>query len=593
MRNLGPVLADSWRLFKPYFFRSEERRFALIMLAGLFVLAVVQTELGVVMTFWSNLIFDTFQRKDLPTFLALFLTWQRLPSGWIMPGLPILVALLIAAACLNIFVTQYLQIRWRNWMTGNFLRRWLADRAYYRISIASEAEGIATDNPDQRVSDDLAAFCGAGANTRPGQDTLSFALGFVTNVVSLLSYVVLLWFLSRNVAFFGRHIPGALVWVALFFSVGSTVLTYAVGRQLIPLRFFQQRYEADFRFGLVRARENTEGIALNGGEAEEESGLLERFGAIRRNFIGLLRRVLILNLTTISYGQVAGVLPYVLIAPVFFSGKATLGTMIQIQQAFGQVQGALSWFADNFPDLASWRATVGRLATFDRAIEAARRSQQKNVVRQQAGGTGFRLDDLSLSLPNGLALASGLSVAFERGVDTLISGRSGVGKSTLFRVLAGIWPFSSGRVEEPSGSRLFLPQRPYIPLGTLRHAVCYPLAADKLPAGTAEAALVDADLGHLLALIDRPDENWALRLSGGEQQRLAIARALVVKPDWLFLDEATASLDPETEGRMYAVLKRRLPGTTIVSIAHNPGVAAFHKRQLVLDGAAGSLVAAE
>ena len=225
MRNLGPVLADSWRLFKPYFFRSEERRFALIMLAGLFVLAVVQTELGVVMTFWSNLIFDTFQRKDLPTFLALFLTWQRLPSGWIMPGLPILVALLIAAACLNIFVTQYLQIRWRNWMTGNFLRRWLADRAYYRISIASEAEGIATDNPDQRVSDDLAAFCGAGANTRPGQDTLSFALGFVTNVVSLLSYVVLLWFLSRNVAFFGRHIPGALVWVALFFSVGSTVLT--------------------------------------------------------------------------------------------------------------------------------------------------------------------------------------------------------------------------------------------------------------------------------------------------------------------------------------------------------------------------------
>ena len=593
MRNLGPVLADSWRLFKPYFFRSEEKRFALTMLIGLFALAVVQTELGVVMTFWSNLLFDTFQRKDLPTFLHLMLTWQRLPSGWIMPGLPILVAGLIAGACLNIFVTQYLQIRWRNWMTGNFLRRWLSDRAYYRISIASEAEGIATDNPDQRISDDLAAFCGAGANTRPGQDTLSFALGFVTNVVSLLSYVVLLWFLSRHVAFFGLHVPGALVWVALLFSIGSTALTYAVGRQLIPLRFFQQRYEADFRFGLVRTRENTEGIALNGGEAEEQIGLLERFGAIRRNFIGLLRRVLILNLTTISYNQVAGVLPYVLIAPVFFSGKATLGTMIQIQQAFGQVQGAFSWFADNFPDLASWRATVGRLATFDRAVEAARLPPLGGFARSDSAGADYRMSDLSVSLPNGTPLASHLSATFTRGVDTLISGRSGAGKSTLFRILAGIWPFGSGRIDNPDGSRLFLPQRPYIPLGTLRHAVCYPLAAFGLPAGTAEAALADADLSHLAPFLDQEDENWVLRLSGGEQQRLAIARALVVKPDWLFLDEATASLDPETEGRMYAVLKRRLPGTTIVSIAHNPAVAAFHKRRLVLDGAAGTLVAAE
>ncbi len=593
MRSLGPVLADSWRLFKPYFFRSEERPFALTMLAGLFVLAVVQTELGVVMTFWSNLLFDTFQQRNLHQFLALMLTWVRLPSGWIMPGLPILVGLLILAACLNIFVTQYLQIRWRNWMTGSFLRRWLSDRAYYRISVASEAEGIATDNPDQRISDDLAAFCGAGANTRPGQDTLSFALGFVTNVVSLLSYVVLLWFLSRKVVFFGLHVPGALVWVALLFSIGSTALTYAVGRQLIPLRFFQQRYEADFRFGLVRARENTEGIALNGGEVEERTVLLKRFDAIRANFIGLLRRVLLLNLTTITYSQVAGVLPYVLIAPVFFSGKATLGTMIQIQQAFGQVQSAFSWFADNFPDLASWRATVGRLATFDRAVEAARSSQRDGFAGSATSGPAYRLDDVSLALPDGGSLLQRVDATFMRGVDTVITGRSGAGKSTLFRVLAGIWPFGSGRVERPDGTKLFLPQRPYIPLGTLRHAICYPLAARSVPAGAAECALEDADIAHLIGHLDQPDENWALRLSGGEQQRLAIARALVVKPDWLFLDEATASLDPETEGRMYAVLKRRLPGTTIISIAHNPAVAEFHRRRLVLDGTGGTLLAAE
>ena len=332
---------------------------------------------------------------------------------------------------------------------------------------------------------------------------------------------------------------------------------------------------------------------MHGGEDVERHELMGRMGAIRGNYIGILRRGLLLNVTTISYSQVASILPQLLIAPLFFVGKVTLGTMMQIGQAFGAVQGALSWFGDSFTILARWRATVGRLATFDRAVEAARAAETGGVVAVPAAGSGYRLDAVSLGLPDGSLLAERVDMEFAPGVDTLITGRSGAGKSTLFRALAGIWPFGSGRIERPAGSRLFLPQRPYIPLGTLRHAICYPLAENTVPASAAETALYDADLAHLVHRLDDENENWALRLSGGEQQRLAIARALVVKPDWLFLDEATASLDPETEGRMYAVLKRRLPGTTIVSIAHNPTVAAFHKRHLVLDRADGTLLAAE
>ena len=593
MRNLGPVLSDGWRLVTPYFLRSEERRSALALLVAVGLLSIVQTELGVLLTFWSNLLFDTFQQKDLHAFLALMFTWQRLPSGWIMPGFLILSLSFVLLACLTLFVTQFLQIRWRSWMTGDFLRRWLADRAYYRISIAADAEGVATDNPDQRLSDDIASFCGAGANARPEDDTLTLALGLLTNVVSLFSYVLVLWALSRGVAIFGVQAPGELVWVALLFSVGGTLLTYLVGRRLIPLYFFQQRYEADLRFGLVRTRENTEGIALHAGEAGERAGLLDRMATIRGNFIAILRRLLLLNVTTISYSQVASVLPQLLIAPLFFAGTVTLGTMIQVGQAFGAVQGAFSWFGDSFTSLARWRATVGRLATFDRAVEAARAASGSGFAPSGPAADAFRLAGVSLALPDGSLLAGGVTLDLAAGVDTLVTGRSGSGKSTLFRALAGIWPFGSGRIARPAGSTLFLPQKPYLPLGTLRHAVCYPKPARTVPAGAAEAALTDAELAHLVPLLDQPDENWALRLSGGEQQRLAIARALVVRPDWLFLDEATASLDPDSEGRMYGLLKRRLPGTTIVSIAHNPAVAAFHTRHLVLDRAGGTLLAAE
>ncbi|MBE7212581.1 MAG: ABC transporter ATP-binding protein/permease, partial [Gluconacetobacter diazotrophicus] len=481
---------------------------------------------------------------------------------------------------------EYLQIRWRNWMFDNFVRRWLADQAHYRLSVSADAEGIPTDNPDQRLSDDIAAFCGAGANARSGDDTLSLALGVMNAVVSLASYVVLLWVLSRGVTLFGAHVPGGLVWVALLFSVVGTGLTFWVGRRLIPLYFTQQRYEADLRFGLVRVRENAEGIALHGGEQEERLGLLGAFAAVRGNFIGLLRRILLLNVTTVSYGQVAGVLPMLVIAPLFFSGKVTLGLMMQVSQAFGAVQGSMSWFADNFTTLARWRATVGRLATFDRAIEAARTAGSGfQAVAAPAGG-GYRVTGGALALPDGRVLANGLALEIPRGSATLVRGPSGSGKSTLFRTLAGIWPFGSGRIERPDGRTMFLPQRPYLPLGTLRHAVCYPLPPDAVAAGEVEAALAELGLDHLVTLLDAQGEIWERRLSGGEKQRIAVARAMVNKPDWLFLDEGTANLDPDNEARVFAALRRWLPRTTITSIGHGRTLDGFHDRGLTLGGAA-------
>ena len=584
MRDLGPVLADGWRLFKPYFLQSGQRATALSLLVGIVLVSVLQTEIGVLSTFWSNLLYDTFQRKDLHGFLRLMFTWERLPSGWIMPGFLAIAMLSVLLGCLSVFMTQLLQIRWRSWMTGDFLRRWLSDRAYYRISIAADAEGVATDNPDQRLSDDLAAFTGAGANARPDDDTLSLAVGLFSNVVSLVSYVAVLWVLSRSVPLFGRPVPGSLVWVALAFSIGGTALTFAVGRRLVPLFFLQQRREADLRFGLVRVRENTEGIALHAGEAEERAELSGRVDAVRGNFIAILRRFLLLNVTTISYAQASTVLPMLLIGPLFFAGTVTLGIMMQIAQVFSAVQDALSWFGDNFTVLARWRATVGRLATFDRAVEAARAAAGASFVAVAAPDNSLRLVGATVALPGGRVLARDLDLELAAGRDTLITGPSGAGKSTLFRTLAGIWPFGAGRIERPAGTRMFLPQRPYIPLGTLRHAVCYPLPAAAVPPGAVEDALRDAELPHLLVLLDQGGENWALRLSGGEQQRLAIARVLVNRPDWLFLDEATASLDPDAEARMFVQIKRRLPGTTITSIGHNPAIARFHARQLVLDG---------
>ena len=581
MRRLGPFLRDSWRLAWPYFW-CEEKWSARGLLLTILVLRLSLVGMNVVLSFWNREFFNSLQAKDWHAFLDLLFLYRRTPSGW-MPGFCEVAAVYILVAVYFTWFSQFLQIRWRRWMTDRFLNEWLKDRAYYRLSFASDQAQLGTDNPDQRISDDIRDFIG---------NALSLSISFLANIVTLVSFLGILWSLSGVMTVFGVGIPGYMVWVALAYSVLGTWLTHLVGRPLAALRFRQQRVEADFRYALVRFRENMEQIALFRGEGEEKGNLGHRFHHVIGNWWAIMQRTKLLNALTSGYDQVAVVFPFVVASPRYFSGQIMLGGLTQTASAFGQVQGALSWFVGSYADLATWFAITERLATFHRSIGDAHKAAATGgfSVTHSADGT-LRVRDLTLALPNGTNLLEHADLDFTPGHSVVVSGRSGSGKSTLFRALAGIWPFGGGQVALPEHS-FFLPQRPYIPLGTLRHVVTYPHAHDTYDRAHIAEALKDAGLPELVDRLDR-DENWPTRLSGGEQQRIALARALLTEPEWIFLDEATASLDPEAEAHLYETLKRRLPKATLVSIAHRPSVAAFHDERLVLqrdEGKSGHLV---
>ena len=581
MRNLGSFLRDAWHLTRPYF-KSEQKWSAWGLLAVVVGLNLLIVGMGVVFSFWNRVMFNTLQTKDWEAFVQLLFFYRRTEFG-IMPGFCEFAALYVLVGVYRVYLTQWLEIRWRSWMTTRFLDEWLADRAYYRISLTTDRAAIGTDNPDQRIAEDLRDFVG---------NTLSLGLDLLSNVVSLFSYLGILWSLSGALTVFGIEIPGYMVWVALIYSVVGTWLTHLVGRALVPLRFRQQRVEADFRYALVRFRENMEGIALYNGEAEEHGNLGIRFANVIGNWWAIMKRTKLLNSLVVGYSQVAIIFPLVVAAPRYFAGKLELGGMMQTADAFGQVQGAMSWFISSYATIAQWRAIVERLTTFHRAIVTARAASGQGLTTTTGPADTIALRDVTVALPNGVKLLQNADLTLERHKSVVVSGASGSGKSTLFRAIAGIWPFGHGEVRRPAERIMFLPQRAYIPLGSLRHVVCYPDPPETHTREQIVQALTDAGLPQFINQLDQ-DEYWAQRLSGGEQQRVALARVLLARPDWLFLDEATASLDPEAEDQLYRTLKERLPDTTIVSIAHRPSVAAFHDRHLVLqrqDGQPGRLV---
>ncbi|MCO6418484.1 ABC transporter ATP-binding protein/permease [Siccirubricoccus sp. KC 17139] len=564
MRRLGTFLSDAWALAAPYW-RSEERGRAWLLLGVVIVLNLALVGMNVLLSYWNREFFNSLQDKDAAAFWALLLWWRQTESGP-MPGFILIAVVYILIAVYALYLRQALQIRWRAWMTRELLDRWLADRAYYRVALTDPG----TDNPDQRVAEDLRLFV---------DSTLTLGLGLMRSVVTLFSFILVLWALSGPLALLGIEIPGYMVWVALLYAVLGTLLAHAIGKPLIRLNFHQERVEADFRFALMRFRENVEGIALYRGEAGEKRGLFTRFHALMDNWWSIMVATKRLTFFTAGYTQVAIVFPFIVAAPRFFSGAIPLGGLTQTADAFGQVQGALSWIVDNYAALTEWRATVLRLTGFRAAIATAR-AAQGGVAAAPEARPDLALEGVTLALPDGRVLLEGAAATIGPGEAVLVTGPSGSGKSTLFRAIAGIWPFGAGRVRVPAGARvMFLPQRPYLPLGTLRHALCYPRDAAEVPEAEVLAALAEAGLGHLAPRLDE-EGAWDRQLSGGEQQRVALARALLVKPDWLFLDEATASLDPEAEARFYTLLKERLPGATLVSIAHRPAVAQYHGRAL-------------
>jgi len=585
MRGLIALVADVWRLARP-FYVSDQRWSARLLLGAIITLDLSRVGMTVLLSFWNRAFYNALQDKNWDDFIGLLLFWRQTKDGF-FPGFCLVAAVYIVVAIYRTYLSQWLEIRWRRWMTEQLIDDWLAHRAYFRLSLQLPQEGgseadpmrYSADNPDQRIAEDTREFV---------QDTLRLGLGLLSSVVSLFSFLTILWSLSGAFTLLGVPIPGYLVWVAVIYAVLGTWLTHRVGRPLVMLDFIQQRVEANFRFALARLRENVEGIALHRGEAAEAAALKQRFAALADNWWDIMWRTKKVIALTAGYNQAASVFPIVVAAPRFFSGEISLGELTQTAGAFGRVEDSLSFFVNAYRSLAAWRATVARLAGFRHSIEAAHAAAQggQGVAVATTSDPAWRLRDMTLDLPDGRRVLGEQDMALSAGQSVVVTGRSGGGKSTLFRAMAGIWPFGTGTVERPPGTHMFLPQRPYLPLGTLRAVVAYPSAPDAYADTEIITVLAAVGLEHLAPRLDE-DAPWAQRLSGGEQQRVAVARALLARPDWLFLDEATASLDPEAEAQLYALLRRHLPATTIVSIAHRPSVAALHDRQLVLEAGSG------
>jgi putative ATP-binding cassette transporter len=556
MTSLLTGLREGWSLASPYF-SSEERWAARGLLAAVILLNLVLTGLSVINTYFQKYFYDALQDKDFPTFLKLVFTYLRVPVfPYFMPGFAGYVTVLVIVMVYALYLNQMLQIRWRQWLTKDFSERWLADRAYYNISLAKTGT-VGIDNPDQRISQDLADFT---------SNTLSLGLDLISNIVTLFSFVTVLYVISGSIKLFGISIPGYMLWLAIIYSVIGTWLTHLIGKKLIRLNFNQQKVEADFRYSLIRVRENPEAIALSGGESDELISLKERFQHVRDNWWAIMRRTKLLGFFTNGFNVVSGNFAILAAAPRYFAGIIQLGDLMQLSAVFGNVQGPLSWIVGVYPNLVSLRATVSRLHGFKEAVNAARIASLAGPRLAQSG-SALCLENLTLSLPDGRKLINNASLTLPPGLPIVFTGPSGAGKSTLFRAIAGIWPFGEGSITRPTGSALFLPQKPYFPLGSLKRAVVYP----GVEADTSDDAVCDAlaavDLAPLAARLHEV-ENWGQVLSGGEQQRLAIARALIAKPDWLFLDEATSALDGPMAARINSAVRRLLPKTTVVAISH-------------------------
>ena len=563
MSRLLSTLALIWRLARPYFV-SEDRWAGRILLGAVIALELLIVAINVMLNQWNNRFYNALQERNWDNFV------------WELLFFCALAAAFIVLAVYKLYLNQWLQIRWRRWMTRQYLDRWLADANHYRMQLL----GDAADNPDQRISEDINLFI---------DRTLTLTVGLLSAIVTLLSFIVILWTLSAAapLLLFGTSfvIPGYLVWAALLYAMVGTALTHLIGWPLVGLNFRQQRFEADFRFNLVRVRENSEQIALLRGESDEREQLFNRFGRVVGNFMQIMLRTKKLTFLTASYTQVATIFPFIVISPAYFAGTIQLGGLMQTASAFTSVQTALSFFVDAYRQLAEWRAVIARLDGFNIAVESAQAAAIAKPGIEVAPHTGkdaIRIDDLVVRLPQGGALVAADDLVIAAGERVLVTGSSGAGKSTLFRAIAGTWPFGAGTIHVPKGAKVMtLPQRPYFSIGTLAAAVTYP--AEPGTFSTEVLAEVITAVG-LPALAGRLTEeaHWNRMLSLGEQQRLGIARAILQAPDYLFLDEATASLDESAEAAIYRLLDERLPHTTIVSIGHRSTLSAFHGRGIAL-----------
>ena len=562
MKNIRSTLATVWRIAIPYF-RSEDKWAGRGLLAAVIAIELALVGNDVLINLWRARFYNALQEKDWDSFVREMLVFCVLATA------------LVALQVYQLYLNQWLQIRWRSWMTTKYLGEWLHDANHYRMQLQRDA----ADNPDQRMSDDVKLFV---------IQTLAIGVGLLSAIVSLTSFVVILWGLSAAapLVLYGIDftIPGYLVLAALIYAIFGTALTQWIGSPLVTLDFNQQRLEADFRFNLVRVRENSEQIALLKGEPAERERLSERFSRVITNWYGIMSRTKRLTAFTQSYAQAAVVIPFALVGPAYFANKIQLGALTQTAEAFGKVQDALSFFVTVYRTMAEWRAVIARLDGFEGSIRSAEKlaADPASIHSVATPKREITLPQLLVKLPNGAPLVAADHFSLRPGERTLVTGPSGAGKSTLFRAIAGIWPFGDGTIEIPANAALMmLPQRPYLPIGTLHAAIVYPGEAASVDADRVREVLKEVGLPRFAARLEE-EAHWNHMLSLGEQQRLGLARALLHAPNYLFLDEATASLDEPSEAQLYGLLTEKLPETTIISIGHRSTLDAFHQRNIAL-----------
>jgi putative ATP-binding cassette transporter len=559
------MLKEAWEIARPYWV-SEERWVARGLLASVLAMNLFQVWITVRLNSWRNVFYNALQNYDEAAFFYQLALFAVLAGAYIL--------LLVYGN----YLQQMLQIRWRRWMTNVYLREWLADKTYYHLQL----KGDGTDNPDQRISEDLSFF--------PSQ-TLNLSLGLLTNIVQAVSFSFILWDLSVPLSVplgtWGTlSIPGDMFWAVLIYTGIATWLAIRLGRPLVNLNVSQQRLEADFRFSLVRLRENSESVAFYGGEDRELDIFSDRFGKVFQNFWAIMGRTLILGFAQQGQGQAAVVFPYLIMAPRYFGERLALGAIQQVADAFITLQGSLSYIITSYNDIANWAAVLHRLASFrDRVDEIHAAAREPQPIAIERAGEGVAVADLSLALPDGRPLRQDLNFNVPPGHALLIQGPTGTGKSTLLRAMAGLWPFGRGRIRLDARRAFFLPQKSYIPLGSLRHALLYPDAGAGVPTERLVGALKQVGLERFSSELDTVDL-WAQRLSGGEQQRLALARVLLAEPAVIFLDEATASLDESGQETLYRLLRDLPWHPTIISVGHRATLRQFHDRVFDLAGGA-------
>jgi len=568
-----------WALSLPYF-QSEDKWRARSLLAACVGLNLGMVYMMVLFNDWNRVFYDALQNRDAEVF------WQQLGV------FGILATCYIVVAVYKFYLTQLLELGWRAWMTRDYLQRWFSHHVFYRLELQSQN---GTDNPDQRIQEDVQQFTA---------DTVSLSLGLLDASVTLLSFIGILWMLSGGFSFelgdASYNIPGFMVWMALFYALSGSLLGHWIGRSMASLNFQQQRLEADFRHHLMRVREYSEAIALDRGAGVERASLQTRFAKVIDNFMRLLRVQKRYTWFSSGYGQAAVVFPMLVASPRYFSGAIQLGELMQISSAFGQVQESLSWFITNYSRLASWQATTLRLTSFQDQMLAIENASTSELVDEQVrlpaidsnirdlGTLGLNqliTPALNIRLPNDIVLLDQVSFQVKVGDRVLIRGPSGCGKSTLLRVFAGIWPYVQppAHIALPEGA-VFMPQRPYFPQGKLRDALTYPQTHSQHSDAALQQALIDMHLPHLIDKLDE-EGHWTQQLSGGEQQRLSMARVFLKQARWVFADEATSALDEALEQAMYKKLLAMISANNgaLVSVAHRPSVAAFHNQQWVFE----------